>query len=228
IPTGPINVVTQDSKNADVLYVGTDVGVYVTLDGGETWSTLAADLPSTFVSDLALHPTEDILVASTHGRGVYAMDVRPLQDVAGSGQMSLYLDQPESVRRPSGFRFTNGSAKLLFYTSSPTSVMLNIKDAIGTVVFSRTANSHIGFNVVEWDLKATGSESAVPAGTYSVEVNGNGSSSTATLEKQNRLLGVHSLARPLAGPRNTSLYVFLAPNNLRILYIDNNRIVFKE
>jgi len=182
IPTGPINVVTQDSKNANVLYVGTDVGVYVTLDSGKTWSSLSADLPSTFVSDLALHPTEDILVASTHGRGVYAMDVRPLQVVSTSGQMELYLTQPEAVRRPSGFRFASASAKLLFYTSKPSSVMLSIKDADGTVVFSRTASSQMGFNVVEWDLKATGSETAVPAGSYSVEVNGNGMTSTATLE----------------------------------------------
>ena len=80
IPTGPINVVHEDPKNADVLYVGTDVGVYVSSDRGAHWSSLSKGLPSTFVHDLKVHPRDDILVIATHGRGMYAMDVQPIQD----------------------------------------------------------------------------------------------------------------------------------------------------
>jgi len=80
IPTGPINVVHEDPKNADVLYVGTDVGVYVSSDRGQSWASLSEGLPSTFVHDLKVHPRDDILVIATHGRGMYAMDVRPIQD----------------------------------------------------------------------------------------------------------------------------------------------------
>ncbi len=80
IPTGPINVVQEDPKNPDVLYVGTDVGVYVSSDRGASWESLSTGLPSTFVHDLKVHPRDDILVIATHGRGMYAMDVRPIQD----------------------------------------------------------------------------------------------------------------------------------------------------
>ncbi len=80
IPSGPINVVREDPKNKDVLYVGTDLGVYVTTDGGKQWHVLANQLPTTFVSDLVIHPRDDIMVISTHGRGMWAMDVRTLQD----------------------------------------------------------------------------------------------------------------------------------------------------
>ncbi len=79
IPSGPINVVRQDAKNEDVLYVGTDLGVYVTTDGGRQWHVLANNLPTTFVHDLIVHPREDLLVIATHGRGMYALDVRPIQ-----------------------------------------------------------------------------------------------------------------------------------------------------
>ncbi len=79
IPSGPINVVREDPKNAKVLYVGTDLGVYVSVDGGEDWHVLANQLPTTFVHDLIIHPRDDIIVIATHGRGMYAMDARPIQ-----------------------------------------------------------------------------------------------------------------------------------------------------
>ncbi len=80
IPSGPINVVREDPKNSKVLYVGTDLGVYVTVDGGESWNVLANNLPTTFVHDLIIHPREDLMVIATHGRGMFALDVRAIQE----------------------------------------------------------------------------------------------------------------------------------------------------
>jgi photosystem II stability/assembly factor-like uncharacterized protein len=80
IPGGPINVVAEDPKNPDVLYVGTDLGVYVSMDRGESWDALTAGLPTTYVHDLIVHPRDDVIVIATHGRGMWAMDARPIQD----------------------------------------------------------------------------------------------------------------------------------------------------
>lgn len=74
IPSGPINVVKEDPKNPKVLYVGTDLGVYVTVDGGKSWHVLANNIPATFVHDLVVHPRDNVLVAATHGRGMYVID----------------------------------------------------------------------------------------------------------------------------------------------------------
>lgn len=75
IPLGPVNVIREHPTNRNVLYVGTDIGVYVTTDGGKTWEVLGGNLPSTFVADLIIHPRDSILVIATHGRGMWAMDV---------------------------------------------------------------------------------------------------------------------------------------------------------
>ena len=75
IPCGPINVVREDPKNQNILYVGTDIGAYVSLDRGKTWNVLAKNFPSTFVHDMVIHPREDILVAATHGRGALSSTV---------------------------------------------------------------------------------------------------------------------------------------------------------
>jgi photosystem II stability/assembly factor-like uncharacterized protein len=74
IPLGPVNVIREDPRSKDILYVGTDCGVYMTKDGGKTWDVLGAGLPMTYVLDLAFHPRENIIVIGTHGRGVWALD----------------------------------------------------------------------------------------------------------------------------------------------------------
>lgn len=79
IPVGPINVIREDPVSARILYVGTDLGVYVSVNGGADWHVVSNGMPSTFVHDLAVHPRDDILIAATHGRGMYAMDVRPFR-----------------------------------------------------------------------------------------------------------------------------------------------------
>ncbi len=82
IPLGPINVVREDPKNPNILYVGTDLGVYVSIDKGNSWQTLPRKIPTTFIHDLIIHPRDGIMVAATHGRGMYAMDIRPIRRAA--------------------------------------------------------------------------------------------------------------------------------------------------
>lgn len=77
IPLGPVNVIREHPRNKNVLFVGTDIGVYVTKDAGASWEVLGGNLPSTFVHDLIVHPRENIIVIATHGRGAWAMDANP-------------------------------------------------------------------------------------------------------------------------------------------------------
>lgn len=75
IPAGPVNVIREHPTNPNVLFVGTDFGVYVSTNGGARWDVLGGNLPSTQVSDLQYHPVDQVLVISTYGRGMFAMDV---------------------------------------------------------------------------------------------------------------------------------------------------------
>jgi photosystem II stability/assembly factor-like uncharacterized protein len=74
IPMGTVNVIREDPVDANILYVGTDVGVYITKDGGKKWDVLGGNLPTVFVHDIIIHPRDNIIVIATHGRGMYAMD----------------------------------------------------------------------------------------------------------------------------------------------------------
>jgi photosystem II stability/assembly factor-like uncharacterized protein len=79
IPGGPVNVIREDPSNPKILYVGTDMGVYATIDGGATWSVLGANLPQVFVLDLVIQPRDRVIAIATHGRGVWVMDAVPVQ-----------------------------------------------------------------------------------------------------------------------------------------------------
>ena len=75
LPDESINVIVEDPADADVLYVGTDLGVFVSLDRGASWEALSTTLPTTPVHDLDVHEREGELVAGTHGRSVWVLDL---------------------------------------------------------------------------------------------------------------------------------------------------------
>ncbi len=80
IPGGPVNVIREDPANPKILYVGTDMGVYVSTDGGAHWNVLGGNLPQVFVLDLNIQPRDRLIAIATHGRGVWVMDAVPVEE----------------------------------------------------------------------------------------------------------------------------------------------------
>ena len=187
IPSGPVNVIKEDPANENVLYVGTDIGAYVSVDGGGSWHALPDGLPSTFVSDMIVHPRDRVLVASTHGRGMYAMDVRFIQELTPTIMNSdVHLFDVEDVTLGGGgfggFGGGGASAFVGYWMRDAGPVIAVVKDASGATVRTLDGTSDAGFNTAVWDLTGDGEETpaggggfgggarTVPAGTYTVEV----------------------------------------------------------
>ena len=82
-PGAVVGVVRQSSKDKDLLFAGTELGLYVSLDGGKVWHHLdKTGLPKGVrVDDLVIHPRERELVIGTHGRGIWVMDIAPLEQL---------------------------------------------------------------------------------------------------------------------------------------------------
>ncbi|MDT7809862.1 MAG: hypothetical protein QOJ70_3675, partial [Acidobacteriota bacterium] len=78
---GYAHVVREDIVNRDLLFVGTEFGLWVSLDGGARWAQYkGGDMPSVAVRDIAIHPREHDLVVATHGRGIWIVDdITPLR-----------------------------------------------------------------------------------------------------------------------------------------------------
>lgn len=95
LPNAPVNAVVVDAAAPATLFAATDVGVYVTHDYGQGWAPLAPGLPITVVHDLTLHAPSRKLVAATHGRSMYSIDLgAPVAVDAAPRVAALRLDAP--------------------------------------------------------------------------------------------------------------------------------------
>ncbi len=81
LPDEPINVIKEHDKNPDLLFVGTEFAVCVSINGGKSWTKMKTDMPTQPVQDLVIHPRENDLVVATHGRGIFITDISPLQEL---------------------------------------------------------------------------------------------------------------------------------------------------
>ncbi len=83
LPTGSldfVHVVREDPRNENLLFVGTDVGAYVSTNRGGSWQRFMEGMPAVPVHDLKIHPRDRELIAGTHGRSIWIVDIAPLQD----------------------------------------------------------------------------------------------------------------------------------------------------
>lgn len=82
LPDEPVNVVREDPKDENILYIGTDLGVYVSFDRGGLWHSLKGNLPTVPVYDLRIHPRDDILMIGTHAQGVFLLPTASIKESA--------------------------------------------------------------------------------------------------------------------------------------------------
>jgi photosystem II stability/assembly factor-like uncharacterized protein len=125
----PINVVIQDRKNANLLMVGNDLGVWVSIDGGAAWTRLKANLPTVPVHDLTIHPRENDLVLGTYGRGLFVGDITPLQELSAqvlAKPLHLFNVEPRAAY---GFRAQGNyhlfGSKYLEVPNEPDALIIN-------------------------------------------------------------------------------------------------------
>ena len=81
LPKGEVaRTITEDLKNPDVLYLGTETGVYVATNRGASGGRLRANLPTVPVYEITLHPRDNAMILATHGRGLWILDdLAPIQ-----------------------------------------------------------------------------------------------------------------------------------------------------
>ena len=164
------HVVREDPKNRNLLYLGTEMGVWASWDRGTHWVSLRGELPTVPVRDIQIHPRENDLLLATHGRGLYIMDdITVLQQLGTAMNTDVTLfPAPVAIRwnqwnkdgnlGQKTFRAENppDGAMLTYFlkTQPPTEVNLSIADKDGRVV--RRMNrvpDEAGTNRVSWDLR---------------------------------------------------------------------------
>jgi photosystem II stability/assembly factor-like uncharacterized protein len=169
-PADYLHVIREDPRNRDLLFVGSSLSVYASIDRGQTWSKLASGLPGVPVYDLKIHPRDRELMAATHGRGLWFVDVSALEQMTPktvADAATLY--QPRTAFQwgegPTLGLPGNGYGQQVLVFASPaygasityrlkdsstTPVRLTVSDASGTQLYQTTGPSRAGVHTVNW------------------------------------------------------------------------------
>ena len=176
IPYGPVNVIREDPKDENILYVGTDYGVFVSTNRGKSWDVLTGNLPTTYVHDIQIHQRDDMAVIATHGRGIWVLDVRLMKQVSKakeSNEAAVILDIPEVYAPGRYYRSFAAGMHAPVYLQAAGEVNWSIKDADGTEIIVEKIKGESGLNYIDWNL-LDDSDQAVKQGTYKLSVSGDG------------------------------------------------------
>lgn len=169
LPAKSINVIREDPKNPNLLFVGADFGLYVTIDGGRTWTEMRGNLPTQPVHDLAIHPRENDLIVGTHGRGIFIVDITPLQELSAAvlaSDFHLFNVEPKvkwvtrtaNVSSSSNFNAPSEPNGIVvnYYLKAPVDGDVLVRVLDGTRVIAETKGPNAaGLNQVVWNMRWT-------------------------------------------------------------------------
>lgn len=192
--------VVEDPRNANLLYAGTETGLWVSWNSGENWQPLhLANLPSSVaVRDIFVHPLQNDLVIATHGRGIWVLD-----DVASLQQMDAAVARETAHLFPvrPAFRYTLRATRagigdkafsapnpaygalITYHLRAAAAIKIEILDAKGAVVRTlKDVPGAQGWNRVAWDLRYEGGRPQALPGTYRVRLTADGKSMDQPLQ----------------------------------------------
>jgi photosystem II stability/assembly factor-like uncharacterized protein len=170
--SGYAHVVRQDLVNANLLFVGTEFGLFISIDGGAHWAQFKGSLPNVTVRDIAIQPRESDLLLATHGRGIYILDdltpIRALtpellaKDLVMLPSRPAVLALPASEQRFDGDSEFRGrtlpeAAAIVYYQKKRHifgDLRLDIYDAKDQLVMSVQGDKRRGLNRVQWPERA--------------------------------------------------------------------------
>ena len=170
--SGYAHVVREDLVNKNLLFVGTEFGLFLSIDGGAHWAQFKGSLPNVAVRDLAIQPRESDLLVATHGRGIYILDdltpIRALtpeilaKDFAMLPARSSVLALAASEQRFDGDsefvgRTLPEAASIVYYQKKRHifgDLRIEIYDEKGTLLTSLQGDKRKGLNRLPWPERA--------------------------------------------------------------------------
>jgi photosystem II stability/assembly factor-like uncharacterized protein len=173
LPAGNVNVITADTRNRNLLFLGTEYALYVSMDAGKSWKPFMQGLPTVRIDDIIIHPRDRDLIVGTHGRSIWIVDdISPLEqmndetmtqdaaifDVRPATAWINDIQRQITVGGQKHFRGQNpdpGTQISYWLKGDASDVKVEISDVTGRVVRTFDAPKTAGLNRVRWTLQGT-------------------------------------------------------------------------
>lgn len=168
-PDRVARTIREDARNARLLYLATEFGVFVSPNTGANWLPLRLNMPLMPFNDIAVHPRDNALVLASHARGIWVLDqLNALQELtpeAAAAPVQLFGIQPAYQIRTTNLRPhagemvfrgenpANGALIDYWVRDANTSVQLTVHDSTGRLVQALTPTATRGVNRVVWNLR---------------------------------------------------------------------------
>jgi len=166
----PVFDVEEDPDNANVLYLGTDYGIFVTVDQGKTWAAFSTTAPNVTIRDIAIQKRDREMAIGTYGRGFYVADIGPIKDFkAEAFQGAAFLFDPKPTVKWNRFERRGDTLGELAKADNPTvganiyyylkadvqNARFVVKDLEGTTIQEFSGSAKKGLQKVFWNLNRT-------------------------------------------------------------------------
>ena len=164
LPPWPVNSILEDPHKPSVLFAGTDIGVYVSIDTGKHWVAFKSNMPPAPVTDMVIQSREDDLVVGTFGRGTWVVNIAPIREITDEHLRSTFLFpvQPRPIRPVAQGNYRLGGDTIPVSPNDPNGlivyyylnqdaiadVIVTIADANGTIVRKLNGSQKAGLNRV--------------------------------------------------------------------------------
>ena len=164
LPDSPINVVIEDNVNEDILYIGNDHGVYISLDQGKTWEPFSNGLTSAAVHDLVIQEDEQHLLVGTHGRSIYLADISLIQDHAIDNQQAdikifdikdINFSERWGTKRSTDINYFDPNLKFSIFSKINKDASLQIINTNKDILFEESISLDTGFNFINYNLSVS-------------------------------------------------------------------------
>lgn len=171
--------IQEDYVNENLLFLGTEKGLYITVDGGKNWSKFENNMPAVAVMHLDLHKKTNDLVLATHGRGVIILDdisiLRQVTNEVIASEVHFFKTKPFVKVENSSFGSTaselefvgpnpSTSAQIVYYLKKRNTfgkMDMEIQDMNGNKIVSLPVSNQKGINIVTWDFNEKGPKVAI-------------------------------------------------------------------
>ena len=169
---GYAHVVREDLVNPSLLFVGTEFGLFISIDGGTHWGQFTGKLPNVAVRDVVIHPRESDLVIATHGRGIFIVDdltpLRALTPEILAKDAAFLPSRPATLAVPASEQRFDGNAEFVGPTLPEAApivyyqkkrhifgdLRIEIYDPQGKLVTTIQGDKRRGLNRVQWPERA--------------------------------------------------------------------------
>ena len=164
LPDSPINVVIEDNVNKDILYIGNDHGVYISLDQGKTWEPFSNGLTSAAVHDLVIQEDEQHLLVGTHGRSIYLADISLIQNHAIDNQQAdikifdikdISFSERWGTKRSTDINYFDPNLKFSIFSKMNKDASLQIINTNKDILFEESISLDTGFNFINYNLSVS-------------------------------------------------------------------------